>query len=88
MIRGLAFALINLCIEKRSRRAPKILSEMVSAVATPFVALEGLEILFEHALEIVIVSLLQHLAHNRVVFALWPSEHSGHNLVARFLCRV
>ena len=78
--RELAAALINLPLAKRPRKASEILDEMVSAVAAPFVVLDGLEILFEPSLEIDVVPLLQQLARSQVVFALWPGELSGSQL--------
>lgn len=78
--RELAAALINLPLAKRPRKAAAILDEIVSAVAAPFVVLDGLEILFEASLAIDVVPLLKQLARSQVVFALWPGELSGSQL--------
>lgn len=71
----LAQALLNIPVAKRPRKVKDILGGMLTDLASPYVCLIGLEVLFEPSLQIQIVDLLKQLAHDHVIVVAWPGDY-------------
>lgn len=74
---ALSQRLLDLTERQRSLRLPRLLEEIAGQSATELVMLDNLEILFDVALQLDPLRLLQGLARHRTVVAAWNGSIEG-----------
>ncbi len=72
--------LLDLTRTQRSRQVERLLKEIIAAAAGDVVLLDNLEILFDTALEVEPLRLLQVSSRNRTIVASWNGSYRGGTL--------
>ena len=67
--------MLELTRTQRSRQVERLLREVIAAAPGDVVLLDNLEVLFDPALEVAPLRLLQTASRNRTVVAAWPGTH-------------
>lgn len=65
---------------QRSRQVSRLIKEVLAETPGEVVLLDNLEILFDTALDLQPLRMLQHLDRNRIVVASWNGSHQGGTL--------
>ena len=73
--------MLELTRSQRSRQVEKLLKEVIASVPGDVVLLDNLEILFDTALELQPLRLLQVLSRNRTIVASWNGSFQGGTLI-------
>ncbi len=73
--------MLELTRTQRSRQVERLLKEVIASVPGDMVLLDNLEILFDTALELQPLRLLQVLDRNRTIVASWNGSFQGETLI-------
>lgn len=73
--------MLELTRTQRSKHAERLLREVIASIAGDVVILDNLEILFDTALELQPLRLLQVLNRNRTIVASWNGSFQGGTLI-------
>ena len=73
--------MLELTRTQRSRQVERLLKEVIASVSGDMVLLDNLEILFDTALELQPLRLLQVLDRNRTIVASWNGSFQGGTLI-------
>ncbi len=73
--------MLELTRTQRSRQVERLLKEVIASVPGEVVLLDNLEILFDTALELEPLRLLQMLDRNRTIVASWNGSFQGQTLI-------
>ena len=73
--------MLELSRTQRSRQVERLLKEVIASVPGDVVLLDNLEILFDTALELQPLRLLQVLDRNRTIVASWNGSFQGETLI-------
>ena len=73
--------MLELTRSQRSRQVERLLKEVIASVPGDVVLLDNLEILFDTALELQPLRLLQVLSRNRTIVASWNGSFQGGTLI-------